>query len=307
VLLIDPIGKGEVSEMRKTFCLIAIAGVLAVVLGCAPKAMPKLTRKEASLPVEVEKVVEMPAPAPAPRPAADFGWAPLEERMIISRASLSLVVKDVEGSLGEIRTIVKDLGGYVVNSNSWYEEKQLRAHLTVRVPAKDLDEALERFRALAIEVEKESISGEDVTEEYTDLESRLRNLEAAEKQLLRIMEQAEETEDVLAVYRELVNIRGQIEQTKGRMQYLERMSAMATIDLDLIPDVLAKPLVAAGWRPAGTLANALRALVRTLQFIANLAIWFVAYVLPTLLLVAIPLALLWFAWRRWRARRRTAQ
>jgi len=98
--------------MRKAFCLIAIAGVLAVVLGCAPKAMPKLTRKEAPVPVEVEKVVEMPAPAPTPRPAADLGLAPLEERMIISRASLSLVVKDVERSLEEIRAIVEGLGGY---------------------------------------------------------------------------------------------------------------------------------------------------------------------------------------------------
>ena len=290
--------------MRKALRLIAVTAALAAVVGCAPRAMPKLTRKEAPLPVEVEKVVEMPAPAPAPRPAADFGLAPLEERMIISRASLSLVVKDVERSLEEIRAIVEGLGGYVVSSNSWYEREQLRARLTVRVPAKELDAALERFKALAIEVERESISGEDVTEEYTDLEARLRNLEAAEKQLLKIMEQAEETEDVLAVYRELVNIRGQIEQTKGRMQYLERMSAMATIDLDLIPDVLAKPLVAAGWRPAGTLAAALRALIRTLQIIADLAIWFVAYVLPILILVAIPLAVLWFAWRRWRARRR---
>lgn len=290
--------------MRKALRLIAVTAALAAVVGCAPRAMPKLTRKEAPLPVEVEKVVEMPAPAPTPRPAADLGLAPLEERMIISRASLSLVVKDVERSLEEIRAIVEGLGGYVVNSNSWYEREQLRAHLTVRVPARELDAALERFKALAIEVERESISGEDVTEEYTDLEARLRNLEAAEKQLLKIMEQAEETEDVLAVYRELVNIRGQIEQTKGRMQYLERMSAMATIDLDLIPDVLAKPLVAAGWRPAGTLAAALRALIRTLQIIADLAIWFVAYVLPILILVAIPLAVLWFVWRRWRARRR---
>ncbi|HIC94802.1 MAG TPA: DUF4349 domain-containing protein [Anaerolineae bacterium] len=294
--------KGEISEMRKAFCLIAVAAVLAAVVGCAPKAMPERAPK---MEVPVVKEVEvMPAPAPTPRPVADLGLAPLEERMIISRASLSLVVKDVEGSLEEIRAIVEGLGGYVVSSNSWYEKEQLRARLTVRVPAKELDAALERFKALAIEVERESISGEDVTEEYTDLESRLRNLEAAEKQLLKIMEQAEETEDVLAVYRELVNIRGQIEQTKGRMQYLERMSAMATIDLDLIPDVLAKPLVAAGWRPAGTLAAALRALIRTLQLIADMAIWFVVYALPILILVAIPLALLWFAWRRWRARRR---
>jgi len=294
--------KGEISEMRKAFCLIAVAAVLAAVVGCAPKAMPERAPK---MEVPVVKEVEvMPAPVPTPRPVADLGLAPLEERMIISRASLSLVVKDVEGSLEEIRAIVEGLGGYVVSSNSWYEKEQLRARLTVRVPAKELDAALERFKALAIEVERESISGEDVTEEYTDLESRLRNLEAAEKQLLKIMEQAEETEDVLAVYRELVNIRGQIEQTKGRMQYLERMSAMATIDLDLIPDVLAKPLVAAGWRPAGTLAAALRALIRTLQLIADMAIWFVVYALPILILVAIPLALLWFAWRRWRARRR---
>jgi hypothetical protein len=149
-----------------------------------------------------------------------------------------------------------------------------------------------------------------VTEEYTDLDARLRNLEATETELLELLtevrERTSKAEDVLAVHRELTSIRSQIEQLKGRMQYLEKMTAMATINVELIPDVLAKPIVVAGWRPTGTAANALRTLVKTLQFIVDAAIWIIIYVLPTLVVIAIPFFILWLVWRRWRRGRKAA-
>jgi len=198
----------------------------------------------------------------------------------------------------------------VVNSSSWYQDDQLRARLTIRVPSGEFDAAMARLKDLAIRVENRNVSTQDVTEEYTDLDARLRNLEATETELLELLtevrERTSKAEDVLAVYREITNIRGQIEQLKGRMQYLEKMTAMATINVELIPDVLAKPLVVAGWRPTGTAANALRTLIRTLQRVVDAAIWLIIYALPTLVVIAIPFFILGLIWRRWRRKRKAA-
>ncbi len=302
--------------MRKVFCLIAAVAALTVVVGCAARA-PEAVEvvKEVPVVVEgpavpvVEEVVVMPAPAPGmPRAAADQGLESLEEHMIIWTGDISLIVKDAGESLEKVEAIAKDLGGYVVNSSSWYQEEQLRARLTIRVPAEEFDTAVARLKDLAIRVESRNVSTQDVTEDYTDLDSRLRNLEATETELLELLtevrERTRKAEDVLAVHRELSNIRGQIEEVKGRMQYLEKMTAMATIDIELIPDVLARPIVVAGWQPSGTAANALRTLIETLQFIVDAAIWLIIYVLPTLIVIAIPFFILWLTWRWWRRWRR---
>ena len=157
-------------------------------------------------------------------------------------------------------------------------------------------------------MERESTSGEDVTEEYTDLEARLRNLEATEVELRELLttvrQRTGKAEDILAVHRELTNIRGQIEQLKGRMQYLEQMSALATIHIELTPDVLSRPLTVGRWEPKGTAANALRALIQVLQFLVDAGIWLVIVGLPVLILIAIPILILILIIRAWRRRRR---
>jgi hypothetical protein len=189
-----------------------------------------------------------------------------------------------------------------VDLSLWRDQEQLRGTITVRVPAESLDEALVRFKDLAVKVERESGGSQDVTEEYTDLGAQLRNLEATEQELLQLLgtvrERTGKAEDILAVYRELTQIRGQIEQLKGRMQYLERTAAMSAVTVELIPDVLAKPITVAGWRPSETISRALRALLQTLRLLVDAAIWIALYVLPVVVAVLIPLAGLVFLWRR---------
>lgn len=225
-----------------------------------------------------------------------------EQRMIVRTANLSLVVKDTEDSVAEIKDIVSGLGGYVVDLRMWRDQQQLRGTITVRVPAESLDEALVKFKGLAVKVESENGSSQDVTEEYTDLGAQLRNLEATEQELLELLGTVRETtgkaEDILAVYRELTQIRGQIEQLKGRMQYLERTAAMSAVTIELVPDVLATPITVGGWRPSETVSKALRSLVQTLRLLVDAAIWIVLYVLPVVVVVLVPLAVLWSLWRR---------
>lgn len=170
--------------------------------------------------------------------------------------------------------------------------KIMQANLTVRVPSAQLDAALAQIRALAVEVRSESISGQDVTAEYTDLQSHLRNLEAAETKLQQIMDGATKTEDVLAVYNQLVGIRDQIEQVKGQMQYYEQSAALSAISADLIPDALNQPIEVGGWRPQGVAKDAIEALVRSLQGLTNAVIWIGLYVLPLLLVIFLPIFLI---------------
>jgi len=138
-----------------------------------------------------------------------------------------------------------------------------------------------------------------------DLDARLKNLEAAEAQLQQILKQATSTEDVLAVYRELTGIRGQIEQIKGRMKFLSQSAALATISVTVIPDALAQPVQVGGWRPAGVVRDAFEALIATLQGLASLLIWLAIVVLPVLLIFVIPTALIVLLVRR--ARRNKAR
>ena len=105
--------------------------------------------------------------------------------------------------------------------------------ISIRIPAENYDKTIAELRKLAKSITNESTSSQDVTEEYTDLASRVKNLEATETQLLKIMESANKTEDVLAVQRELTQVRGEIEQAKGRLQYLERTTSTSLIQISL--------------------------------------------------------------------------
>jgi len=296
---------------REVYIVLAVLLVIASV-GCRAAAPPRPPVPEKVM-VEREAQVERPMEVPE----AEYGGpgaaalAPVSERMIIRTVELAMYVKDVEASFNEIQRLAEEMGGYVVRANTWHQEEYLRASLTIRVPAQRLEEALESIRAMATEVERESTSGKDVTEEYTDLEARLRNLEATEKELRELLvtvrQRTGKAEDILAVYRELSNIRGQIEQLKGRMQYLEQMSAMATITIELTPDVLSRPLTVGRWQPRGTAANAVRALIRVLRFFVDAGIWLVIVGLPVLALIAIPIVILIVVIRAWRRRRSIAQ
>jgi hypothetical protein len=145
---------------------------------------------------------------------------PVAERMIVRRGTLQLIVADVPLTITRIGSLAESLNGFVVSSNRWREGDRLVGEITVRVPAADFTMTMVTLREMAVEVMLESTSSQDVTEEYIDLSANLKNLEATEEQLLRLMEKAEDVPDILAVQTELSRTRGDIERTLGRMQYL---------------------------------------------------------------------------------------
>jgi len=207
-------------------------------------------------------------------------------KMIVYNAEMSLVVKDSDVAQADITRMIEGVGGYVSNSSSYtYSGGLRRITLTLRLPADKFNDAMQALRDMAMEVTQETIGTQDVTQEYVDLESRLRALEAKADRLEQLMEEAEDTEAVLAVYEQLSQTQIEIEQTKGRMQYLERSAAMATITVSLTPDALSQPIEIAGWRPAGIVKSAFEALIKVFQWLIGALIWIIILIIPVSLFI----------------------
>ena len=182
----------------------------------------------------------------------------------------------------------------------------MRGSITIRVPADRYQSSLTQLRELAVRVERENSTTQDVTEEFTDLQARKTNLEFTEDALQTLLEERQRvgsTSDILEVYRELTTIRGQIEQIEGRLRYLANQSALSTINIELTPDILSQPVTVAGWQPQGVIREALQALVVAMQGIINLLIWAVVFVLPLLVVMLIPVVIVVLVIRRWLRRR----
>ncbi|MBE9477725.1 MAG: DUF4349 domain-containing protein [Chloroflexi bacterium] len=231
---------------------------------------------------------EMPFPEPAPMPMPEStkpaapgmeepSWggdaAIPAERMIVRNGDISLVVEDVANARDEIEQLAAGFGGWVVNSNIYGEEEEMRGWISIRIPSDKFDQALVELRALAVRVTSESTSTQDITEEYVDLQSRLKNAEATEGQYLALLEQAEEVDDILSIYEALSRIRYEIEQIKGRMQYLEQTSAMSLISVSLTPALSLGPLVSPGWSASESLNAAIRGLTTFGQGLGTAFIW----------------------------------
>ena len=176
--------------------------------------------------------------------------------------------------------------------------------MTVRIPAEGFQSFIDAVQLMSVEVTRISTSGQDVTEEYVDLSSRLSNLEATASRVRNFLDEAKDVEEALAVNQELSRLEGEIEVIKGRMKYLEQSAAFSTVSIELTPDILSQPIEVGGWQPQGVAKAALETLISALQTLVDIAIWFIIFILPVLLIISIPILLLIFIIRRWRRRRK---
>jgi Domain of unknown function (DUF4349) len=238
--------------------------------------------------------------------ASEAAPAPAMPRMIVRTADVRIIVADTSKTVEAVTKSVEGSGGYVSGSNIWREGEVLRAKLTLRVPADKLTSTLASIRSQAKRVETETIASEDVSQEFVDLDSQVRNLEATEAELLELLKVArvnsKKATDVLEVHEHLTMIRGQIEQARGRMRYLSQVTSMSAIALDVVPDAITTPLVRKGWQPLVVIKDASRALVALLQNVATTLIWFVIYVVPILGMLGLVIYALVRAARRSRTR-----
>ncbi len=225
-----------------------------------------------------------------------------QQRLIIRTADMAIVVADTEAAMKTIAQMVEENGGWVVSSSAYqYSETAVSGDITVRVPAEGFASATEAVRGLALEVQHETTSGQDVTEEFVDLSSRLENLESTAARVRSFLDETKTVEEALSVNQELSRLEGEIAVIKGRMKFLSQSAAFSTISVHLTPDEAARPVEIAGWRPEGVAKDALESLIGFLQFMVEATIWFVIFILPVLLIIGIPI---WLVIRFVRKRRR---
>lgn len=259
--------------------------------------------------------------AAAPPALAGAMFSPGIQRKIIGRATLELVVEDTAGVVTQIKQLMDVVGGYVANANLYRttvnDKEYLQGTLNLRVPTVQMDAALTKLERLGQEARAQNFSREDVTDQYTDLDAQLRNLKATEDELRALLSEVRKKpnarpDDILAVHRNVTEIRGQIEQLQGRKNMLDNLIDLATIDVTLTPHIVAQPVVTPtpvpekGWQPLTVARAASLDLVRTFQGFANVGIWLVIYFVPVVAMVCMPVALLYLLWRavvsRWQRR-----
>jgi len=306
----------HIRKMRRSRARIAALGVLIVVLGAvactATGTLVQPGAPAATLPAVGSKPVQPAAiPAAAPPAALSAPAAPgaaaavdaqrsaaspssaqpnalpdtsaqILDRMVIRTAQLSVEVQDMEQSLAQARAIASRNGGFVSASNTHLEkvndQDRMVADLTLQVRSQSADAALSDLRALG-KVTSETSGSQDVTEEYVDLDSNLRNLQASEAAILKLLDRASQIQDVLALQRELSNVRAQIERIQGRKTYLERRTDMATITLALRLPPLAgsQPTLGGAWDPVAVALRGWQASLAVLRGVAEVLIVAVAF------------------------------
>ena len=227
----------------------------------------------------------------------------VQDRLVIKNADLAIVVKDPATRMKQISALAVEMGGFVVSSNlyqSYYGPNSIEvpeATVVIRVPSERLDEALERIKEGAVEVDHENISGQDVTSQYVDLQSQLKAKQAAEQKLLEILDQAQRAEDVLAIYLQVQQVQSEIEVLKGQIKYYEESAALSSISVRLIAQESAQPITVGPWTPSGAAKQAIEDLIRFVQNFVDFLIYFVLSILPSLILIAIPLYLVYLGGR----------
>ncbi|MDA0734484.1 MAG: DUF4349 domain-containing protein [Chloroflexi bacterium] len=156
------------------------------------------------------------------------------QRQIISNASLSIEVEPVEPAIDQVRAIAEGLGGFVEQLSSYGSDKDQQANLTVRVPQDQFFTAVDRIEALG-KVQGRNLGSEDVSEQFIDLEARLKSSLREEESLLGLLERAEKVAEILTIERELSRVRSDIERAQGQLNFLERRVDLSTISVSLFP------------------------------------------------------------------------
>ena len=219
--------------------------------------------------------------------------------LIIKSADMRLLVEDSDQAMDRLTQIVSDSGGYIISSRVWNQahldgKNYKYATLTMGVPVESFERTLNRLRGISLEVLDETASGEDVTDQYVDLQSQLVNLEATRDRIQSFLEDAQTVDEALRINQQLSEIERQIEETKGRINYLQDRSSYSTITVTIepeLPEIEPTPTPEPkGWQPGETVGNAWETLTKAYQGIIDLLIWFLLVLVP---IFAPPALIIW--------------
>ncbi|MFZ3106474.1 MAG: DUF4349 domain-containing protein [Candidatus Hydromicrobium sp.] len=303
-------------SLKLLFILLAsilISGMIFT--GCSAKAAEEraavpegefATANESVVAMEEEAQAEMTTEEEfaEEKVAADtetqYGEVPVAgDRKVIKTAYIELEIEvgKFESTMFGLTNLAEQNGGFVSNSQSYSDSEGnlTSGSVTLRIPSNKYNSALNRVKEMGT-VKSTSSAGQDVTQEYTDLESRLKNYEVQEKVLRDLMKESKKVSDTLEVQIELSKVQEQIEVIKGRMQYLDELVSFSTIDVYFHEP---EPITVAGW-------GFVEALKRGLRGAVNVFNWLVVAIIitaPLWILIGIILIIVWQAIKARKRRR----
>lgn len=297
-------------------------GLLVSLAACATR--PTSVMEGASLPAQATAAPAAATAAPAegalvppvtPLPTAvaegsdsapgntnQLAYAPANSNMVIKDAELNVLVRDTDVALDRVGQMATDYSGYIISLQTWYEDGFKYATVRLGLPSATFEKALNYMRGLGVQVISETASGQDVSAEYVDLQSKLANLEATTARVREFLQAATSVEESLRISQQLAELEGQIEQIKGQMRYYEGRAAFSTVTLHLTPEhptpvpsatptvtptftATPTPTPTPGWNPARTFSKASGVLEDMTQTTVDVAIW-VAVVLGPIAILA---------------------
>jgi len=237
--------------------------------------------------------------------AADVAAAAAErQRKLIRTADVGLLVDDAAAASARITELARSFGGFVAESTLEKRPRRAGARLVLRIPVTRFDEALTALKSLAKDVARITVSAEDVTDRYVDLEARRRSLALAESELEKLLSESRaqnrNAAEIMAIYKELTEIRTQREQEQGLKQSLDNRIALSTIRVALYLDKEALAAATPAWKPLDAVDSSFASLIHVLKALVDAVIFFAIVLLPVLILIGIPVWLL----VKWQGRRR---
>jgi len=269
-----------------------------------PKPAPVAAGREGAAPGSAAATAPMTlVTGRAPAPGGPAGRGDVARRLVRT-VDLELTVRRTTEAAQQLERLAVRLGGYVANVDGQRQEELMRWTLSLRVPPERLDEALAAAKAMAVRVDREQQKVEDVTDQYVDLDARLRTLTATEAELRGLLAESRQrqrkVEDIMAVYTELTEIRSQIERIQGQLLSLQKLIAFSTLNIGLNPVASARPLVTEGWQPGDTARGSARTLIGILHALGDFVIFAAIVLLPVGLILVLAA---WSIRRLWRLAR----
>ncbi len=285
---------------------VGLTAMVLLVAGClrqtpapandaAPMAAPRAVAEG-----EAAKAMAPPSPPSGARLAGTTTPAPgpvavPAERKVIRNGSLTLDVRGLDEALSAIRSATEKAGGYVTNESQGKDEYGARqGSITCRVPTASLDKTLAGFQSLG-RVEGVNVTAEDITEQYFNLEMRLRNQRDLETRFRALLDKpGNKVADLLEIEREMARVRGEIDELEGRKRFWDSQVSLSTLTIQLHEPRPA--IVGEGGGILGTLKSAFSRLGENL-------VETIAWLIASLGVIVPAVLALWIAWRLWRALR----
>lgn len=216
----------------------------------------------------------------------------VKDRLVIENSYMSLLVENVGTVKDKIINYAQNNGGYMVQASVSNPQDAPTATVTVRVSSDRMNEALSFFRSLAVKVVSEELDGQDVTDQYVDIDKHIAVLEKTKSRFEEILASAQEISDITNLNQQIINLQNQIDSYRGQQEALKQNSQLAKLTLYLSTDEIALPYAPSEtFRPGVIFKLAVRSLIANLRQVASGAIWLgvygVIWVPGLLLLVAL--------------------